>query len=668
MSVFFGFRNNIMTISASTKEIPKLHTIVVGSGPVGVRFIEEYRAKMPNTRITLFGDETRHPYNRVQLSSLLAGQVGIDDIQLSIPSESDNFTFVPRSISSINPSIKRLIDEDGNQYNFDRLVLATGARAHIPNIEGLNQTGVYTFRSLKDAEYLYARTSRANHIVIVGGGLLGIETAKALLKNNTEVTLVQQGQYLMNKQLDSEAAALLEQNLIELGVTVFTNTGVRKIAGEGRVTGVVLRNRNLLACDTVLFCSGITPNIEIARNARIRVSRGIVVDDKMQTSIDSIYAIGECCEHQDQTYGIVNPGYEQAAVLADVLTGGESFYKGSLLSSTLKVIDTSVRSFGSVVNYTKTPFDKEVVYSRGSVYRKIITQKGKLTGAISVGDWEEVSRVQEAFLQSRKMSFYQRWLFKLTGRLWPTTQSEDVTEWPATAIVCQCSNVCHGKIVTAIQAECENLQQLAMKTRAGAVCGSCKPLLSQLLEAQGGEPLESEKEWAWAPMLAASLGAFALILTIFSVPGLAVGESVLQPAPFEFLWNDKFWKQVSGFSLLGLTALGLLMSIRKRLNIDKLGKFAYWRFFHIILGVSCAVVLMAHTGLHLGDNLNRLLILNFLAVLMMGSVASSVVALSHRLQPVKSQKIRSFWSWLHIIVTWPLPILLGVHILTVYYF
>lgn len=645
-----------------------LHTIVIGSGPVGVRFIEELRAKNREAKVTLFGDETRHPYNRVQLSSLLAGQVDIDDIQLTIPDESEHFSFIPRQIKSITTSVKRVIDEDGNHYNFDRLVIATGARAHVPNIPGLDQTGVYTFRNLKDAESLYARTSRAQHIVIVGGGLLGIETAKALLKNNTRVTVIQQGQYLMNKQLDANAAAILEQYLSELGICVITNVGVREVVGEGRATGVILRNHDHLECDTVLFCSGITPNIEIARNARIRVGRGIIVDDQMQTSIKSIYAIGECCEHQDQTYGIVNPGYEQAAVLADVFSGGESLYSGSLLSSTLKVIETSVHSFGSVVNYIKTPFDSVVVYRKGELYRKIITQKGKLIGAISVGEWGEVSRVQEAFLQSRKIPFYQRWLFKLTGRLWPTTQSEDVTQWPATAIVCQCSNVCQGKIVSAIQADCVNLHQIATHTRAGAVCGSCKPLLSQLLEAQGGESAEREKEWAWAPMLVASLGALAIILTIFSVPGLAIGDSVLEPAPLEFLWNDKFWKQVSGFSLLGLTALGLLMSIRKRLNIDKLGKFAYWRFFHIILGVSCAVVLMAHTGLHLGDNLNRLLILNFLAVLLMGSVASSVVALSHRLQPAKSQKIRSFWSWSHILVAWPLPILLGLHILTVYYF
>ncbi|MBX2848747.1 MAG: FAD-dependent oxidoreductase [Acidiferrobacterales bacterium] len=645
-----------------------MHTIVVGSGPVGVRFVEEYRAKNPHSKITLFGDETRHPYNRVQLSALLAGQVGIDDIQLSIPNESDQFSFIARSISSINPGVKRVIDDEGNQYNFDRLVLATGARAHVPNIEGLEQTGVYTFRNLKDAEYLYARTSRAQHIVIVGGGLLGIETAKALLKNNTQVTIVQQGPYLMNRQLDTAAAALLEKDLTDLGVTVITNTGVREITGGGRVTGVVLRDLQTIECDTVLFCSGIAPNMELARDAGIRVGRGIVVDNQMQTSIDSIYAIGECCEHQDQTYGIVNPGYEQASVLADVLNDGDSYYAGSLLSSSLKVIDTSVRSFGAVVNYVKTPFDRVVVHSKDGVYRKIITQKGKLTGVISVGEWSEINRVQEAFLQSRKISFYQRWLFKLTGRLWPTTQSEDVSQWPATAVVCQCSNVSQGVIVAAIQSECKSLQRIASETRAGAVCGSCKPLLTQLLESEGGESVEREKEWGWAPLLVASVSAFVIALTIFAVPGIAVGESVQQPAPLEFLWNDKFWKQVSGFSLLALTAIGLLMSLRKRLKSEKLGKFAYWRLFHVVLGVSCAVVLILHTGMHLGDNLNRLLIMNFLAVLFMGAAASSVVALSHRLQPANSQKIRSFWSWSHIIVTWPLPILLGMHILTVYYF
>lgn len=147
-----------------------------------------------------------------------------------------------------------------------------------------------------------------------------------------------------------------------------------------------------------------------------------------------------------------------------------------------------------------------------------------------------------------------------------------------------------------------------------------------------------------------------------------MADSVQTKGWFEAIWNDKFYKQVTGFSLLGLSAIGLLMSLRKRLKYDWLGDFAYWRVLHIALGLLCAFTLIFHTGLHLGENLNRLLILNFLSIIVLGSLAGVVISVSHRFKPSQAMSIRKFWSWVHIIVTWPLPALLGIHILTVYYF
>ena len=654
----------------STKSQPEYqpHIIVVGSGPVGVRFVEELQSRQPQCRITLFGDEKARPYNRVQLSSLLAGDVSIDDIELSLPPESDNFSYKQIKIARLDLALKRVIDNHANSYNFDKLVLATGARAHVPNINGVDQSGVYCFRNLRDAEYLYARTSRAKHIVIVGGGLLGIETAKALLKNNTKVTIVQQGPHLMNKQLDEKAAELLASKLSAMGVRVITNAGVRHINGEGRVTGVVLRSRELIECDTVLFCSGISPNMEMARAARLRVNRGVIVNDQMQTSNASVFAIGECCEHEGLTYGIVNPGYEQAAVLAQALSGGDVNYRGSLQSSTLKVIDTPVRSFGQVVNYLRTPFHRETVFQNNNEYRKIITNRGVLIGGVSVGDWGEYLPALETFQQSRKVSFYQRWLFKFKGRLFVRKINDDVTQWAPSAIVCQCNGITQGALMSSVQGSCKTVCQIGEETRAGTVCGSCKPLLVQLLEKATGLTVEKTKEWAWAPMLVASVIALFIAAIVLLIPGLEVGSSVTKPAPFEFLWNDKYWKQVTGFTLLGLSVVGLLMSLRKRINIKRFGEFAHWRMVHIALGVISASMLFFHSGLHLGENLNRLLMLDFLLVIALGSLAGLVVSLSHRLPAKNAQSIRKFWSWTHILVTWPLPILLAVHIFTVYYY
>lgn len=644
------------------------HVLVVGSGPVGVRFVHELLKRKPNSRITLLGEEGVHPYNRVQLSSLLAGKVSVDDIRLELPVESDRFTFIQCRITSINTVLKRVVDDNEDYYLYDQLVLATGARPHVPNITGVDQSGVYTFRNLRDAEFLYARTSRAKHVVIIGGGLLGIETAKALLKNNTKITIIQQGPYLMNKQLDSNAAEILAQQLFEIGVRVITDAGVRHIKGEGRVSGVILRSRELIECDTVVFCSGISPNMEMARTARLRVNRGVVVDSNMQTSDQSIYAIGECCEFDGFTYGIVNPGYEQAAVLAEVLTGNDVHYRGSLLSSSLKVIDTPVRSFGKVVNYTKTPFDHVLVYQEKESYRKLVIQRGEVIGGVSVGEWNDYLPTLEAFQQKRKFNILQRWLFKLKGSLFFRGQSNDVSTWSPEAVVCQCNNVTQGELVAALKTDCKTVCDLGERNRAGTVCGSCVPLLEQLVEKETGLQVERQKEWAWSPMLVMSIGAFVAAALVLFMPGLSVGSSVTDPAPFESLWNDKWWKQVTGFALLGLSVVGLLMSLRKRIKSDRFGDFSYWRMLHIVLGVFSVALLFFHSGWHLGENLNRALMLNFLFVIALGSFAGLVVSLSHRLPAHSAQNIRKFWSWAHILVTWPLPVLLAIHIFTVYYY
>ena len=297
-----------------------------------------------------------------------------------------------------------------------------------------------------------------------------------------------------------------------------------------------------------------------------------------------------------------------------------------------------MRSFGQVVNYLRTPFHRETVFQNKNEYRKIVTNRGVLIGGVSVGDWGEYLPALETFQQSRKISFYQRWLFKFNGRLFVRKVNDDVTQWAPSAIVCQCNGITQGALMASVQGGCKTVCQIGKETRAGTVCGSCKPLLVQLLEKATGLTVEKTKEWAWAPMLVASVIALFIAAIVLLIPGLEVGSSVTKPAPFEFLWNDKYWKQVTGFTLLGLSVVGLLMSLRKRINIKHFGEFAHWRMVHIGLGVISASMLFFHSGLHLGENLNRLLMLDFLLVIALGSLAGLVVSLSHRL-PAKNAPV-----------------------------
>ncbi len=644
--------------------------IVIGGGPVGVRFAHEVLAQSPKLNVRVFSNEPYHPYNRVQLSSLLAGDVRYEDIITPLPNEKlyPGFRFEVCAVHAIDTKAQTITDSLGSEYFYDKLIIATGSRPRLPGIPGMNQRGVYTFRNLGDAEHLYVRRLRSRHVVVIGGGLLGIEAARALLSLNTRVTLVQQSQRLMNRQLDNDAAAMLESKVKELGINVLTNSGVKEIFGEdNRVTGVELRNGEKLSCDTVLICAGIRANLEIARRAKIQVRNGILIDDQLKTSDENVHAIGECCEHRGLVYGLVNPGYEQAAIAADVITGGKATYVGSLEISRLKVVGEDVCSMG-IVNNARQTFGtvKELSYKnkKQNTYRKLILKRGKIVGCVAFGDWAESRRVQEAFQQQRKISLWQQMMFKLNGYVWAKAQANDPRYWPDTAVICQCNSITKEQLTAAIDNGNTSVSALSESTKAGTVCGSCKPLLGTLI----GEDAKIEKEPAWQVLLLTCLAAIIIVVAIVSIPGMQIADSVQDIGIYESIWNDKYWKQVTGFSLLGMTVIGLLMSLRKRIKIQALGKFQYWRFLHIILGVLSATTLVFHTGMHLGANLNQLLLLNFIAVLSIGALAGASISLAHNFSPGAAAGARKVFTWVHIIITWPLPILLCVHILTVYYF
>lgn len=656
------------------------HIVVVGAGPVGVRFLTEYLRVHSHCHITVFGNEPYEPYNRVQLSNVLSRSKDYSDIVMTFPVSSDEqkIEYIATEISHIDPQSQTISANNGVQYVYDSLVLATGSRPHVPNIEGVHLKGVYTFRNLRDTEALLARRHRSRRIVVVGAGLLGLEAAKALTGSGTEVVLVQQSDRLMNRQLDKQASEQLQAHIEALGVRIITQSGVRKIQGDqllteidehqqsfSRVTAVVTRDQEVIECDTVLLCTGIRPNIDLAIDAGIKFGRGITVNDVLETSEKNIYAIGECAEHNGTVYGIVSPGLEQASVLASRLAKGSAIYQGTQLISTLKVVGESVTSMGEVAEVTQRINQQELSYNnkKSSVYRKVVMHRGHIIGACSVGEWPDSRRVQEAFLSNSYFYPWQRWYFLLTGKLWFGGEKQAVSRWPETAMICQCNQISRGMLSAAMVDGCQSVEQLSQKTGAGTVCGSCQPLLQNLVGS------ESKALPIVGGLSIAALSFFAVIMSLFFFyfPGVAPVDSVQKPT-IEFIWTDGFWKQVSGFSLLGLVAIGLLMTLRKRANWSFLGNFSYWRIVHIVLGVIALGVLFFHTGAHLGENLNRWLMINFLLISIVGATAGLSLHLASQSSASVVQAIKKSAFWAHVIVVWPLPALLITHVLSVYYF
>lgn len=641
--------------------------VIVGAGPVGHRLTEELVRREAHLEIKVFGDEPYEPYNRVQLSSLLAGCADWSDllIPFSCGNRRTSLEYINRRITEIDPKHQRVTDRQGLRHAYDQLVLATGSRAFVPSIPGNRLAGVYTFRTLRDAESLCARRSRARHVVVVGGGLLGLETAYALARFSTEITLVQQAGRLMNRQLDDRAAAELERRIESKGIRLILEQGVRLIKGDQRVEAVTTRYGECIPCDTVVFCTGIEANVELARNSGIRIRRGIIVDDDLKTSEPKIFAIGECSEHRGNIYGLVAPGLEQAAVLADRLTGGTARYLGSQQISRLKVVGEEVTSIGDVTGLSKRSSDQDLVHvcKKTGDYRKLTVRHGRLTGACGVGLWPESRRIQEAVLNRRYLYPWQRWRFRLSGWLWPETAPHDVRLWPNHTIVCQCNRVDRGTLGAAVARGCDSLESVKRETGAGSTCGTCMPLVLSLLEPGAALPL-AKTVFALAGF--SLLSAFAAAL-IWAYPALQPPNSVTG-LQYQVTWTDGLWKQITGFSALALTLLGMAMSLKKRCGWKLLGDFEHWRLVHSILGFLALGMLFLHTGAALGTNLNRLLILDYLAVAVAGALTGSVVAWANRSGSVRGPRLRRYWFWIHLLLAWPLPILLSVHILTVYYF
>ena len=649
-----------------TETLPE-PVIIVGAGPVGVRAAQELRRRSPRLPLVIFGAEAWHPYNRVRLSSALAGEVSWASVsrEVILPQDALTTAHFGCAVVAIERQHRRIRDALGRAHPYAALILATGSMPHVPDIPGTGLAGVYTFRDMNDAQRLLARRVRSRRTVVLGGGLLGLEAARAMRRFNTEVWVVEHCDRLMPRQLDAGAAEALIKHVRCAGIRVVLADGARAIVGEGRVEGVRLRSGETLACDTVVIATGIVPNTRLARQAGLAVGRGIRVDDQLRTSDPHIYAIGECAEHRGQVYGLVAPGLEQAAVVAHVITGGDARYVGSVTATRLKVLRIPVFSVGEAVGEPAFDAARHRVYAEPArgVYRKVVVRSGRLVGAIAVGEWSELSRLQEAVQSRRRVWPWQLARFQRTGLLWSGETRHSVAQWPSSATVCNCTGVTRGRLEEALAAGCATVEELSARTGASTVCGSCRPLLAELIGGTG-RPLPARGAKPLFVFSAIALTA-ALLLAFWSMP---YPETADLPWRWDQLWRDGFYKQVSGFVLLGFMAALAGLGLRKRLTGFRWGDFAAWRVAHAVLGVAALAALLVHTGGRMGDRLNLLLSACVVGATLAGAFAAGVIACDHTLVARAARRLREASLWIHILLLWPLPVLLVFHILKFYWY
>jgi nitrite reductase (NADH) large subunit len=363
--------------------------VVVGNGMAAARLVDELaKSALGRYAIAVIGDEPRLAYNRVLLSSVLAGETASHDIELRPAAwwRDRGVTLKYGCVATeIDVGRRELKIANEESISFSRLVLATGSTPLRLNVPGAGLAGVHTFRDSRDVDLLLALAAGKKRVVVVGGGLLGLEAAYGLAKAGASVTLVHLMDRLMDRQLDAPAAELLKTLVERKGIRIWLGANTASLIGETRVQGVELTDGRRIEADAVIFAAGIRPNIALARDAGIAVNRGIVVDDHLQTAAPDIFALGECAEHRGICYGLVEPAYEQARVLAQHLAGGAAAYGGSVVATNLKVSGVSVFSAGDFVGAEGS---EAIVLNdlRRGTYKKLVIADGRLTGAVLVGD------------------------------------------------------------------------------------------------------------------------------------------------------------------------------------------------------------------------------------------------------------------------------------------
>jgi nitrite reductase (NADH) large subunit len=363
--------------------------VVVGNGMAAARLVDELaKVALGRYAIAVIGDEPRLAYNRVLLSSVLAGETASHDIELKPAAwwRDRGVTLKYGCIATeIDVGRRELKIANEESIVFSRLVLATGSTPLRLKVPGADLAGVHTFRDSRDVDLLLTLAAQKKRVVVVGGGLLGLEAAYGLAKAGAAVTLIHLMDRLMERQLDAPAADLLKSLVERKGIKVLLSANTARLHGERHIEGVELVDGRRIEADAVIFAAGIRPNIALARDAGISVNRGIVVDEHLQTGTPDIFALGECAEHRGICYGLVEPAYEQARVLAQYLAGGAAAYNGSVVATNLKVSGVAVFSAGDFIG---SDGSEAIVLSdvRAGTYKKLVISNGRLTGAVLVGD------------------------------------------------------------------------------------------------------------------------------------------------------------------------------------------------------------------------------------------------------------------------------------------
>jgi nitrite reductase (NADH) large subunit len=373
--------------------------VIVGNGVAGVTAAQSIVRADPSAEVHIFGAEPYPYYRRPLLWEFIAGQIEQDGLTFRPPE-----WYAQRGIhlhlgvraTTLDPAAHRLTLADGSQAGYDRALLATGGRPFVPPCEGTDKEGVFTLRTLDDARAIKAYAQQVATAVVIGGGLLGLETARALHTAGLDVTVVEFFPYLLPRQLDQEGAQVLQSLLEAQGLQVITGATTEAVLGDVCADCIRLKDLRIVGGDLVLFSTGIRSEVSLAQEAGLEVNRGIVVDGHLQTSAEDIFSAGDAAEFDGRVYGIIPPAIEQARVAAaNMVAPGSATYTGTLPTTTLKVAGAELTSLGECVVEGDEYTQLRHADPAAGHYRKVVLRDGRIVGAILLNDKERTRPITQ---------------------------------------------------------------------------------------------------------------------------------------------------------------------------------------------------------------------------------------------------------------------------------
>jgi len=464
--------------------------VVIGNGMVGYKFCEKIRSKQQDEVISLvvFGEEPRPAYDRVHLSEFFAGKTA-EELSMA-PLDwyaANNITLhLADPVQHIDRQNKTVLSYKGIAEEYDYLVLATGSAAFVPPLPGVEKDGVFIYRTIEDLEMMTAWARKSKTGAVIGGGLLGLEAAKAMIDLGiTDTHVIEFAPRLMPRQIDDAGSGILKQKLQSLGLKILTNKNTSAITGGDSITGMRFSDDSSIAVDMLVISAGIKPRDELAKSAGLETGQrgGITVNEKLQTSDPFIFAIGECALYNNMIYGLVAPGYEMAETVAANLLGGQKSFTGYDMSTKLKLIGVDVASFGE-------PFItgneiRSVVFedTMKGIYKRInISADGKqLLGGILVGEAEQYNMLLQTCKNKTVLPPNPEDLL-LGARNGESEPGAGVLGLPGEAVICSCEGITKDDICNAVEKQgCETIDAIKKCTKAGTGCGGCVPMVKDIM-------------------------------------------------------------------------------------------------------------------------------------------------------------------------------------------